>query len=55
MQKTSFISAAMMAAISEGVNIRERTNNAINALVQQSTHDGPTDVRYFGPQIHNPS
>jgi hypothetical protein len=45
----------MMATISEGVSIRERTHHAIDALAQQSTHDGPTDVRYFGPQIHNPS
>ena len=50
----------MMAAISEGVNIRERTHNAIDSIVrdqfaQVEHHAGPTDVRYFGPQTHNPS
>jgi hypothetical protein len=50
----------MMAAISEGVSIRERTHNAIDSIVrdqfaQTEHHAPPTDVRYFGPQIHNPS
>lgn len=49
----------MMAAISEGVNIRERTHNAIDSIVsdqmfaQTTSHEGPTDVRYFGPQVYN--
>ena len=50
----------MMAAISEGVSIRERTHNAIDSIVrdqfaQVEHHNGPTDVRYFGPQMYNPS
>ena len=59
MSKINFISAAMMASISEGVNIHERASATMNNLVSEQMFaqlhpDGPTDVRYYGPQMYNP-
>ena len=62
MSKNFFISTAMMATISEGVNIRERAHDTMDNLITEQMfaqisheHDPPTDVRYYGPQDHNPS
>ena len=63
MSKKLFVSAAMMASISEGVNIRERANEMIDSVVNErilaqldaEMMDGGNDVSYYGPENHSPN
>jgi len=58
MSKINFISAAMMASVSEGVSIRDKattiTNNLISEQMLAQMEGSPSEVRYFGPQMYNP-